>query len=183
MYYIITEELLHQSFDKDKNIILKAAQEVNFETLSKKMESIIIDSYTALFNPLGLVDDTYQQILDYKHNNTAELKGIYDNLGVAYRYKYGDNQLEIIWDGTTHEEKYTEEWSKTFKSWIEELSNNPNFVKGVLQLSVFNDGDKNLMFVKNGLKAIINDFFEIKIVTRKGLKKVIVSKKKLKKAS
>lgn len=183
MYYIITEELLHQSFEKDKNIILKAAQEVNFEKLSKLMASIVIDSYTTLFNPLGLVDDTYQRILDYQFDNTSELKGIYDNLGVAYRYKYGDNQLEIIWDGMSHEEKYAEEWSKTFKNWVNELSVNPNFVKGILQLSVFNDGDKNVIFVKNGLKAIINDFFEIKIVTRKGLKKVVVNKKVVKKAS
>lgn len=163
--------------------MLKTAQEMCFENISNSFVSIVIENYKTLFNPLGLVDDTFKKILDYQFDNTFELKGIYENLCVAYRYKYGDNQLEIIWDGVTHEEKYSKEWTEICQAWISELSANPTFVKGVLQLTVFNDRDKNVVFIKNSLKAIINEFFEIKIITRKGLKKVVVRKKGLKKAS
>lgn len=178
MYYIITDELLQQSFDKDKNIILKAAQEVHFSELAELFVKKTIEKYRTLFNPLGLVDDTFQRILDYPYNNIDEVKGIYDNLCVTYRYKNSDNQLEILWDGGSQEEKYAKEWSDTFLSWVDDLTNNPSFVKAILQLTVFNEGKRNLVFVRNSVKAIINEHFEIKIVTRKGIKKVVVLQKK-----
>ncbi|UXP32451.1 hypothetical protein N6H18_00480 [Reichenbachiella agarivorans] len=183
MYYIVTDELLQQSFEKDRNVILKAAQEVSFADLAQLFVEKTIEKYTELFNPLRLVDDTFQKIMDYPYDNTQEIKGIYDNLCVTYRYKNSDNQLEIIWDGSTQEEKYTKEWSETFLSWVNDLTNNPSFVKAILQLTVFNDGDRNLVFVRNSIKAIINEHFEIKILTRKGVKKVVVLKKKTKKAA
>ncbi|RJE75424.1 hypothetical protein BGP76_15165 [Reichenbachiella sp. MSK19-1] len=179
----MTDELLQQSFEKDKNVILKAAQEVHFDELANLIIKKTIEKYGALFNPLGLVDDTFQKIIDYNYHNTTEIKGIYDNLCVTYRYKNCDNQLEIIWDGTSQEEKYATEWTETLLSWIDDLTYNPSFVKAILQLTVFNDGSRNLTFVRNAIKAIINDHFEIKILTRKGVKKVVVYQKKLKKAS
>lgn len=178
MYYIITDELLQPSFEKDKNIILKAAQEVHFTELAELFVKKTIEKYRMLFNPLGLVDDTYQKIIDYPYDNTDQIKGIYDNLCVTYRYKNSDNQLEIIWDGTSQEEKYAQEWSEAFLRWVNELTNNPNFVKAILQLTVFNDGKRNLVFIRNTVKAIINEHFDIKIVTRNGIKKVAILQKK-----
>ena len=172
-----------QSFEKDKNVLLKAAQDQIFSDLARRLVEVTISKYSVYFNPLGLVDDTFQQILDYQFNNIGELEGIYENLCVAYRYKYGDNQLEIIWDGKSHEEKYKEDWGQTFERWVNDLTENPSVIKGILQLTVFNENKKNLTFVRNAVKGLINDYFEIKILKRNGVKRVILKEKTLKKAS
>ncbi|PIB37388.1 hypothetical protein BFP72_03915 [Reichenbachiella sp. 5M10] len=179
----MTDELLQQSFEKDKNVILKAAQEVHFTELANVFVAKTIEKYTDLFNPLGLVDDTYQKIMDYPYHNLDEIKGIYDNLCVTYRYKNSDNQLEIIWDGSSQEEKYASEWKKTFEEWVDTLTNTPSFVKAILQLTVFNDDHRNLVFVRNSVKAMINEHFEIKVLTRKGIKKVVIQQKRKKKVA
>ncbi len=183
MSQVINQSAFLQSFEKDKNVLLKSAQDQIFTELAHRLVEITIHKYSIHFNPLGLVDDTYQQILDYQFENLKELEGIYENLCVAYRYKYGDNQLEIIWDGKSHEEKYKDEWSDTFDRWVNDLTESPNVIKGILQLTVFNENKRNLTFVRNAVKGLINDYFEIKILKRNGVKKVILKEKLLKKAS
>ncbi|SMD32672.1 hypothetical protein SAMN04488029_1022 [Reichenbachiella faecimaris] len=183
MSQVINQTAFLQSFEKDKNVLLKTAQDQIFSDLAHRLVEITIEKYSIHFNPLGLVDDTFQQILDYQFGNIEELEGIYENLCVAYRYKYGDNQLEIIWDGKSHEEKYKEEWGQTFDRWARDLTENPSIIKGILQLTVFNEQKKNLTFVRNALKGLINDYFEIKILKRNGVKRVVLKEKMLKKAS
>jgi len=181
--HVINQAAFLQSFEKDKNVLLKTAQDQIFTDLAYRLVEITIQKYSVHFNPLGLVDDTFQQILDYQFEHIEELEGIYENLCVAYRYKYGDNQLEIIWDGKSHEEKYKEEWSETFDRWANDLTENPSVIKGILHLTVFNEAKKNLTFVRNAVKGLINDYFEIKILKRNGVKRVILKEKNLKKAS
>lgn len=172
-----------KNFEKDKNILLKMAQDQIFDNLAKRLVETTIRKYSQHFNPLGLVDDTFQQILDYEYQNVEELEGIYENLCVAYRYKYGDNQLEIIWDGKSHEDKYKEEWTETFNQWVNDLTDNPMIIKGILHLTVFNESKKNLTFVRNAIKGLINDYFEIRILKKNGVKKVFLKEKTLSKAS
>ncbi|MEP2512660.1 MAG: hypothetical protein ABJH72_25015 [Reichenbachiella sp.] len=183
MNKVINQTEFLQNFEKDKNVLLKVAQDQIFNDLARHLVEITIHKYSLYFNPLGLVDDTFQQILDYKFGNVEELEGIYENLCVAYRYKYGDNQLEIIWDGKSHEDKYKEEWKETFDRWSNDLTENPAVIKGILQLTVFNETKKNLTFVRNAIKGLINDYFEIKILKKNGIKRVFVKEKQLKKAS
>lgn len=172
-----------QNFEKDKNTLLKMAQDAIFTHLTRRFVEITIEKYTQYFNPLGLVDDTYQQILDYQFENTEDMSGIYENLCVAYRYKYGNNQLEIIWDGRSQEQFYQDEWTSVFEKWINDLTENTSLIKGILQLTVFNDEKKNTFFIRNVIKGFVNDYFEIKILKRNGIKRVVLKEKKLKKAS
>lgn len=173
-----------QNFSKDRNTILKKAQEELFNFLAGYMIKKSIDKYTLLFNPLKLVDSTYQKILDYDFEDKSKLSGIYENLSVIYRYKHGDNQLEIIWDGRSHEEKYKEDWINTFDLWIEELTNSATFIKGILHLTALSEDNSNPVFIQNYVKAVINDHFKIKVLKRNGVKKVVIKeKRKLKKAS
>ncbi|MDW3211378.1 MAG: hypothetical protein R8N23_15990 [Reichenbachiella sp.] len=183
MNHEINQVTFLQSFEKDKNVLLKTAQDRIFSDLARRLVEMTIHKYSIHFNPLGLIDDTFQQILDYQYDNTNELEGIYENLCVAYRYKYGDNQLEIIWDGKSHEEKYEEEWGETFERWVNDLTENPSVIKGILHLTVFNENKKNLTFVRNAVKGLINDYFEIKILKRNGVKRVVLKERSLKKAS
>lgn len=183
MKHQIDQSEFLQNFEKDKNTILKSAQNIAADVLTRRFTEIAIEQYGVHFNPLGLIDDTVQQIMNYGFENSDELKGLYENLSVAYRYKYGDNQLEIIWDGRSHEQKYIEDWSATFEEWVHDLTKNPSMIKGILQLTVFNEEHRNLSFVRNALKGFINDYFEIKILMRNGIKRVVLKERKLKKAS
>ncbi|MFY0627203.1 MAG: hypothetical protein JXR07_12965 [Reichenbachiella sp.] len=169
-----------ENFHKDRNVILKVAQQQLFNMLSGYLVKVSIDKYKVHFNPLGLVDETYQRILDYQYEHNDELLGIYENFCVVYRYKHGDNQLEIIWDGISHEQKYSDEWMETFEVWIKELTNHSGFVRAILQLTALKTDDSNPFFIRNYIKGIINDFFELKVLKRNGVKKVIVKTKELK---
>ena len=171
-----------ENFDKDRNVILKKSQQSLFNILSGYLTKVAIDKYKIHFNPLGLVDETYQRILDYQYEFNENLKGIYENLSVVYRYRHGDNQLEIIWDGTSHEQKYKDEWVETYESWINELSDNATFVRSILQITALYQEDANIFFLQNYVKALLNEFFEVKVLKRNGVKRVVVQTKKEKAA-
>ncbi len=113
-------------------------------------------------------------MIDYQLKDTTILEGIYENLAAIYRYQYGDAQLEIIWDGKSHFEKFTEDWSRVYSEWVNELCLNRSFVKGILQLTVFNDQKKNTFFIENSIKGMINEYFNLKILTRNGVKRLYV---------
>ncbi len=163
-----------ENFDKDRNVILKQAQKSLFNLLSGFTARVAIEQYKVHFNPLGLVDETYQRILDYEYDFNENLKGIYENLSVVYRYKHGDNQLEILWDGKSHEQEYQEQWVKAYELWVKELMCSPGFTRGVLQLTALYSEGTSPVFIQNYLKGIINEFFEIKVLKIRGLKRVIV---------
>lgn len=123
---------------------------------------------------MGLEDSTTKKIREFKLKDNSSLEGIYENIAAIYRYQYGDSQLEIIWDGKSHHEKFSEDWSNSYEEWITELCQNRSFVKGILHLTVFSEQKKNNFFVENSLKAIINEYFDLKVLTKNGIKKVYV---------
>lgn len=164
----------HFFFKKDKNHILKEAQVQGTFSLCKLLFEKTIHSYDILFNPLGLEDSTTKKIKEFELTDNSSLDGIYENIAAIYRYQYGDTQLEIIWDGKTHHEKFLEDWSTAYSEWISDLCQNRTFIKGILHLTVFSEQKKNNFFVENSLKAIINEYFDLKVLTRNGIKKVYV---------
>jgi hypothetical protein len=101
-------------------------------------------------------------------------------LAAIYRYQFGDTQLEIIWDGKTHHEKFLDDWSRTYSEWVSELCQNRTFIKGILHLTVFGSEDKNTFFIENSIKAIINEYFDLKVLSRNGMKKLYVKRPILK---
>lgn len=131
-----------------------------------------IAQYNRLYNPLGIIDDTVKEINEFVLKETDTLNGIYENLSAIYRYKFGTAQLEIIWDGKSHFEKYSEEWRAKFDEWTDLLCSNKSFVKGIIQLSVFAYKMNNTFFLENHLKAIVNEYFELKVLKVNGQKKV-----------
>lgn len=139
--------------------------------------------YELHFNPLGLVDSTVLQIRAHKFNNTEALGGIYENLAAIYRFKYGNAQLEILWDGRSHFDKYSEDWNAMCSQWMYGLCQNKTFIKGILHLTVFNDEFKNTFFITNGLKGIVNDYFNLKVLKINGNKRVYLKMPETRKAS
>ena len=100
------DSISHFFFDKDKNYILKEAQLKTQDKLILELYNKTVDNYKIHFNPLGIVDSTVKEILQFRLESTATLEGIYENLSAIYRYKFGNAQLEIIWDGRSHLDTY-----------------------------------------------------------------------------
>ncbi|GGF22958.1 hypothetical protein [Echinicola rosea] len=160
--------MIQKLFPLDKNYILRQAQSVLEEELLETMVIELKKSYTLLYNPLGLVDNTFQQIIETHTYPTDRIKVIYEQLSGIYRFKYGSNQLEFLFDGRSHFEKYKEDWSAQFTNWLRELGTHESYVKTMLRMTVLFDTESRAEFSENRCKSFVNEFFKLKIVKRKG---------------
>lgn len=162
-------------FPLDKNYILESAQLDNEERLVIYLINFVKAYYQANYNPLGLLDTTTEKILAHETSYTDRLSEFYSNLAGIYRYKYGANQLEFLFDGTNHYEKYVEDWKKTYKAWLMEFCQKPNFVRAVLELTVFYPEDRVALLAENRMKAFIENHFELKVYRYRGIQKMKAS--------
>ncbi len=140
---------------------------VQDEAISLMMEELRI-SYTRLYNPLQLRDDTYIRIISNRRFPINHVKFIYEQLCGIYRYRYGSNQLEILFDGKSHLEKYKEDWLEQLSNWVKDLGAHEAYVKNLLRMTLLFDTENRAIFSENRCKGFINEYFEIKIVKRKG---------------
>jgi hypothetical protein len=125
-------------------------------------------SYTFLYNPLGLEDDTYLRILTNKEFPKDGVSIIYRQLSGIYRYKFGSNQLELLFDGRSHFDKYREDWACQLREWLRELGCHEPYVKTMLRMSLLYDTAGRAEFSENRCKSFINEYFDLQIVKRKG---------------
>jgi len=160
--------MANKLFPLDKNYILQQAQ----LAMEKEMMALITDelkqSFICLFNPLQLQDDTYLQIIRHQDFPETHLSIIYRQLAGIYRFRYGSNQLEILFDGKTHFEKYQEDWALCLKKWVFKLGHQEAYVKAMLRITLLYDSPSRAHFAENRCKSIINDYFGLSIVKRKG---------------
>lgn len=164
--------MIQKLFPLDKNYILRQAQSVMEEELLEIMVEQMKASYTQLYNPLGLVDDTYGRIIGSSDYPVDRIAVIYEQLSGIYRYKFGSNQLELLFDGRSHLDKYREDWKEQFIQWIQELGAHESYVKTMLRMTVLFDGENRAEFAENRCKSFVNDFFKLKVVKRKGALKL-----------
>ncbi|MDQ2656059.1 MAG: hypothetical protein M3Y60_01465, partial [Bacteroidota bacterium] len=102
---------------------------------------------------------------DYRH-----LHEFYFNLAGLFRYKYyRDNQLEFIFEGKDAFHQYREEWSREFKIWTKSFCRHHNFLRAVLDLTVFYPTGSPVLMVDNRMNAFISQFFDVKIHPQKGI--------------
>lgn len=160
--------MIQKLFPLDKNYILRQAQTAMEDKMLELLVFELKRSYTTLFNPLMLMDKTFNQILDTYDFPKERLKIIYYQLCGIYRYKYGSNQLELLFDGRTHFEKFQEDWTDQLTEWVRELGQHEQYVKTMLRMTVLFDTDSRAEWSENQCKAFINQFFDLKIVKRKG---------------
>jgi hypothetical protein len=156
-------------FKYDRNYILKDAQSKLQRRLLKLMIETVKDYYLKKYNPLGLEDDA---ILKIKHTNKYSLQhfdDFYWHLAGVYRYQNTENQLEILFDGTSHFEKFGHEWAQAFSQWIRDFCHKEAFIKAVLEASVFYSTDRKGYLAFSRLKNFLINHFEVKIYKRKGL--------------
>ncbi len=160
--------MIQKLFPLDKNYILRQAQTACEEKLLDLMVYELKKSYTALYNPLMLMDNTFNQIIDAYDYPEDRLKMIYYQLCGVYRFKYGNNQLELLFDGRSHFEKFQEDWTRQLTQWLRELGQHEQFVKTMLRMTILFDTESRAEWSENQCKAFINQYFDLKIVKRNG---------------
>lgn len=161
--------MVRKFFPYDKNYLLERAQLELERSLIPRMIDLVKFHYLQNKNPLGLVDDTTQQIMEHTSAYVGELREFYRSLAAVYRYKHGDNQLEFIFDGREHLCKYREDWENTFLAWIEEMCFSDLFCRAVLELSVFYPKNRKAELAANRMQHYLHQHFSLKIYKYKGI--------------
>lgn len=164
--------MVRKFFPLDKNYVLEEAQLSLEPSLLHYLVDFVKVEYLLRSNPLGMMDAAARKIHDHHDADFRHLHEFYLILMGVFRYKfYGDNQLEFIFEGKDAYHLYREQWSRQFKQWTRAFCKDGNFLRAVLDLTVFYPVDSPVLMVDNRMKAFISQYFEVKIDPRKGIVK------------
>lgn len=161
--------MIRKFFPLDKNYLLEEAQLSLQDHLLRLLVKKVKDEYLARHNPLGLMDELSMTIANYKANRLKPLYPFYQNIAAVYRYKFGENQLEFLWDGTDHLEKYQSDWATAFEKWTSKFCEHQQFIYAVLDLTVFLPQNRKAHLAENRMNSFITQFFELKIHKNRGI--------------
>lgn len=159
-------------FTSDKNYILKEAQFSQKEYLLKKLVLNTKRYYLQEYNPLGIVDETIKTILGVRNIDTTFLDHFYYELSGIYRFKYGKNQLEFLFDGDTHLEKYKKDWERKFHKWTHDFLTHRHFVRAVLEGVFLNPTLQTRRYVEIRLKLFLEQYFGLRVYIYHGIRKI-----------
>ena len=126
--------------------------------------------YLLRCNPLGMMDAMAIRIREHNSADFRHLHEFYVNLTGVFRYKfYNDNQLEFIFEGKDAFHQYQDQWAAQFKEWTKGFCRYHNFLRAVLDLTVFYPSDSPVLMVDNRMNAFISQYFELRIHPQKGI--------------
>lgn len=160
--------MVQKYFPRDKNYLLKEAQDSTKSSLVSYLLSAVREAYFQKFNPLGL-DDPISMKVKSSRSDLHCLDEFYDALAAIYRFKFGENQLQFLFDGRSHIEKYSEDWASAFQNWVGEFCHYNNFITGTLELTMILPSQRNSLLMANRMKAFLSDYFDLKIYKHKGI--------------
>ena len=155
----------------DKNYILKQVQEDMKNSLQVELVAQIKQGYFNLFNPLRLIDDLSEKVENFEPTDLSFFDELYANLAGIYRYQVEGNQLELLFDGRSHYDKYLDDWKAGFQAYLTELCQKKNFILAGLELTVFHSPERRLELAQNRMKVCIYEHFGLKIYKYKGIQK------------
>ena len=161
--------VIRKFFPLDKNYLLEEVQLSLQDTLLAGLIERVKQQYVLNYNPLLLNDELSKNITAYAPGNLKSLYPFYQNLAAVYRYKFGHNQLEILWDGRDHREKYIADWSLAFVQWTSLFCLQRQFLLAVFELTVFLSTNKDTHLSANRMNTFISAHFELKIHKHKGI--------------
>lgn len=157
-------------FMMDKNYILKEAQLVLKEQLVFWTVQYAKDFYKQHHNPLGLIDATAKKINEATFDRFDLLEPFYDRMASVYRYKHGETQLELLFDGESHYEKYKGEWMDTYKTWVHDLFMKWLTLRAILEITVYHRfGPHEIELIDLRLQNHIEDHFDVRLYVYKGI--------------
>jgi hypothetical protein len=160
--------LVRKFFPLDKNYLLEEAQLALRDKLLLAMVEEVKQAYDKLNNPLGLEDKFTRKIRNYVPSNLKPLSNFYMTFAAVYRFKFSDNQLEFVWDGRDHLDKYHEEWPRVFMKWIQEFCKQELFVQAVLDLTVFLPKNQQTDLAESRMNNFMLRQFGVKFHKTKG---------------
>ena len=164
--------MLRKFFPLDKNYILEEAQLSLRSSLLQYLVDVVKVEYLLRCNPLGMMDDMALKIRQHSHSDFRHLHDFYFNLMGVFRFKfYSDNQLEILFEGKDDFHQYQEDWTTQFKQWTKSFCAHHDFLRAVLDLTVFYPSDSPVLMVDNRMNAFISQYFEVRFHPRKGIMK------------
>lgn len=159
-------------FPRDKNYILEKAQLSLEQCLLNYLVDYVKVEYLLRHNPLGIDDDTARKVESHNNSNFSHLHEFYVTLAGVYRFVfYSDNQLTFIFDGRDDLAKYREEWEIAFRKWVKDFCRHENFIRSVLELTVFYPEDYTPQMAGMRMSVFITRFFELKHDPQKGFVK------------
>jgi hypothetical protein len=161
--------VVRKFFPLDKNYLLEEAQLQIRDSLLEQLVEKVKDHYFLRYNPLGLEDSLSIRVDRYRMKNKKALYNFYENLAGIYRFKFGQNQLEFLWDGVDHVDKYKTDWSNTFNNWTLGYCHSELFIRAVLDLTVFLDENRNAQLAESRMNHFILQQFEVKIHRQRGI--------------
>lgn len=164
--------MVRKFFPLDKNYLLEEAQLLLQDSLLSSLVQAVKSEYELRHNPLGICDDWIRKIREYKPKNLKPLQSFYQNLAGIYRYKYGANQLEFLWDGNDHQEKYMREWTAFFNQQTQTFCKSELFIHAVFDLTVFLPENRKAQLAENKMNHFMLQAFEVKIHKQRGIVKV-----------
>ena len=156
-------------FKNDKNHILKKVQTECKNEFLKNFIIECISVYENKSNSLNLNDSISsifknKKILDYNNLNF-----FYKKLSAIYRYNHGEVQLSFLWDGSSHEEYYKNEWKEFFNKETNKMIKDISFLKYILSIIVLDFSKKTISEYQYKLSTYIRKKFNIQVFKRKGV--------------
>lgn len=152
--------MVRKYFPHDKNYLLEQAQLRQQEGLLRQLVDRAAAAYEQAHNPLGLRDRFHSRL----RNPTADLHRLhafYCHAAAAYRYRHGSNQLEFLWEGMDHAEKYGHDWRAAFEDLSRKLCREPHFIRLVLELTVFASHEPSL--ASGRMDQFIQAYFQVRL--------------------
>ena len=159
-------------FTLDKNYILKEAQIKLRTQLLKQLVTEVKSIYLEKYNPLGLLDETVIKIRNVKDHEIDYLDAFYYELAGIYRLKYGENQLEFLFDGSSHYIKYQKEWKRKFQKWMREFYHCKHFLRAILEGSFLKPEAPVQKNVQVRLKLFLEQQFQLRVYKYRGIRKL-----------
>ena len=168
--------MIRKYFPRDKNYILESVQLSMQETLLHYLVDYVKVEYLLHQNPLGIMHSMAQGIKDHEITDFRHLEEFYLHLMGIFRFShYSDNQLEFIFEQKEDAELYAEEWNDQFKAWTKKFCKDKNFLRAVLDLTVFYPVDSPVVMVDNRMQSFLTQFFHVKIHPEKGIQQLKVA--------
>ena len=164
--------MVRRLFPSDKNYILSEVQASQKESLLRYLVSYVKQYYLENHNPLGLIDDTILEIQKEKDFPIAAFDEFYHDFSTIYRFKHGEVQLEFLFDGSSHHEKYVFDWANFFKQNIHAYCFNRYFVRAVLDIAVFHHHDRVAFLAGDRLKYFLSQYYGMKVYKFRGVMEV-----------
>ena len=161
--------MIRRLFPSDKNYILSEVQDEQKDALLQFLVKYVKEYYLHHYNPLGLVDDTIIAIRKAKDFPADAFDEFYHDLAAIYRFKHGEVQLEFLFDGMSHYDKYKADWKRFFKQSIKLYCLNKFFIRAVLDISVFHNHDRVAYLAGDRLKYFLSQYFSMKVYKYRGI--------------